>query len=147
MSTDRATIIANYRTRIAEGKRNKLNAQETQTLIDTFISDIKALDSTEAIKQRCEQEIALVEEGYPQLTLSSRMFATYRNAIAQNIQAGDIPLTDQNSYQQGDTREHAALEHLKYDQTTNERLRAGSIATNSARQDQLQPIAVDSYLS
>ena len=101
--------------------------------------------------------MALLEEGYPTQTIASRLLAPYRKAIREAIDAGRLPLSDATSHivrytkratgEQEQTQQHWALTHLKYDSATYARLRGQTIEHNNARQDDLQPVQVDSFLA
>lgn len=153
----RTDILARYHERIAQGTRTRLTQDEQATLVQTFISDLTQLDQAEAIAQRCRDELALLEEGYPTQTVASRLLPTYRRAIREAVEASTLPLTETTSHlvhytkqetgEEGQAQEHWALTHLKYDNATYARLRGQTIEQNNARQDDLQPIRVDAYLA
>ena len=128
----RSSILARYRQRIAQDARTKLTQVEQAALVDAFIRDLAQLDDAHAIEARCNEELALLEEGYPTQTIASRLLAPYRNAIREAVDAGVLPLTEATSHivrftrrtgEQGQTQEHWALTHLKYDPATYARLR------------------------
>ena len=154
--TDRAAILERYRERIATGARTRLTQTEQAALVEAFISDLAQLEQAAMIEQRCTEELAILEEGYPTQTIASKLIAPYRRAIRAAIDAGTLPLNDATSHivrytkratgEQQETQEHWALTHLKYDQATYARLRGQSIEQNNARQDDLQPVQVDRYL-
>ena len=151
----REEVVSNYRDRIQSGRRTKMTSDERQILIDCFIEYLKTINSKEAIQSLCEQEITLLEEGYPKSTIVSDILAQYRNAIAKVIHQNHIPLTPDNShhytYQKRDTGErveahsHYALTYLKYDSQTYQQLRNQTTEINNQRQDNLQPIHLSTY--
>ena len=153
----RTDILSLYRQRIHEGARTRLTQAEQTALIDAFIDDLAQLDTPDAIEARCQAELTLLEDGYPTQTVASKLLAPYRKAIRSAIDAGRLPLNDATSHivrytkratgEQQQTQEHWALTHLKYDRETYARLRDQSVGHNNARQDDLQPIKVDSYLA
>jgi hypothetical protein len=155
--TDRKAILSRYRERIRAGQRTRLTKGEQDDLVNAFITDLAKLDSPKAIEARCREELTLLEEGYSQQTVSSRMLAPYRKAMQAAVADGTLPLNDHTSHiarhtkrtsgEVVEVREHWGLTHLKYDMQTYERLRESSTATNNARQDALQPIQVDPYLA
>jgi hypothetical protein len=147
MNTDRASILTDYRARIAAGERTRLRSAESESLIAAFIGDLKELQDQESIQARCQEEIAMLEEGYPRVTIASRILAPYRRAIRAAVEAGTLPLTEDTSYPLDGGSEHAALVYLKYDREVYEELRQDTKSTNNARLDDLQPIVVDSYLA
>ena len=152
----REEVVSNYRDRIQSGKRTKMTSDERQILIDCFLKRLQTIDSKEAIQSLCEQEITLLEEGYPKSTIASDILAKYRNAITKAIEHNHIPLTPNNSYhytyQKRDTGEtvkahsHYALTYLKYDSQTYQQLRNQTTEINNQRQDNLQPIHLFTYV-
>lgn len=148
--------LINYRERITQGKRTKMTSDERQTLIYCFVERLKGLEDEAAIKQLCDDEISLLEEGYPQNTIACDLLAQYRKAIANAIQEGDLPLTSHNSHsytytkrhsgEEEQVHEHYALTYLKYDPHTYQELRNQTTSVNNQRQDQLQPVNLYTYL-
>ncbi len=60
---NRAQILMNYRQRIQRGERIKLTNAERAFLVQDFVQQLQSLDSPQAIRQLCHDEIALLEEG------------------------------------------------------------------------------------
>ena len=151
----RDEAVSNYRDRIQSGRRTKMTSDERQILIDWFQERLQTINSKDAIQSLCEQEITLLEEGYPKSTIASDILAKYRNAITKAIEHNHIPLTPNNShhytYQKQDTGEtveahsHYALTYLKYDSQTYQQLRNQTTEINNQRQDNLQPIHLSTY--
>ena len=154
-------IIHKFRDRIQAGERVKLRGSELEQLAECFVGELVELnqegnDDEQMIQALAQGEIALLEEGYPRQSVSGQYLSTYRKAIERAIAAGELPLTETNSYDkhwekrdgsdEGVSREHYALKHLKYDQTTYKRLREQSTAHNNQRQDDLQVVPLQRYL-
>ena len=157
----RDSIIHKFRNRIQAGERVKLRSAELEQLAECFAHELIELsqqgkDDEQTIQALAQGEIALLEEGYPRQSVSGQYLSTYRKAIEAAIASGEIPLTERNSYDkhwekrdgsdEGVDREHYALKHLKYDQTTYKRLREQSTAHNNQRQDDLQVVPLQRYL-
>lgn len=153
----REEIINSYRQRIQQGQRTKLTRDERENLALLLLDQLKQANSEDEIKSLCEKEIALLEEGYPQQTISSDILTLYRKVIRDAITVGDLPLTDSNSHiiqwtkrntgTSGVSQEHYALTHLKYDQSIYQRLRNQTTIANNERQDDLQPVPLERYLN
>ena len=79
----RDEIIANFRERIQTSKHTKLRKVELEELIEIFITRLQSLDDSESIKQLCEAEIALLEEGYKPPSVGKNYLPKYRKAITQ----------------------------------------------------------------
>ena len=154
-------IIQKFRNRIQAGERVKLRGSELQQLANCFVVELIELnrqgsDDENTVRALAQGEIALLEEGYSRQSVSGQYLSTYRKAIERAIASGELPLTEINSYDkhwekrdgsdEGVEREHYALKHLKYDQTTYKRLREQSTAHNNQRQDDLQVVPLQRYL-
>ena len=152
--TTREEIIDNFRDRISNNKRSKLTKQELEELIDIFITRIQSINDAELIQQLCEDEIALLEEGYPQATVAKNHLPKYRKAISSAIDENRIVLNSDNShsytyFKDGEehlTIEHCALTYLKYTQADYEKFAQATIANNNLKQDSLKPINKQLYL-
>lgn len=152
--TTREEIIALMRDRISNNKRTKLTKQELEELIDIFITRLQPLDDAESIKQLCENEIALLEEGYPQATVAKNHLPKYRKAIQRAIDENRIVLNNDNSHsytyfkdgEKHSTTEHWALTYLKYDRADYEKFAKATTANNNLKQDSLKPINKQLYL-
>ena len=128
----RDTIIERYRERIALGRRTKLFSGEFEALVADFIRRLAQAHSRDDIQQLCTAEIALLEEGYKQVTLASDYIPKYRKAIEQAIADGLIIPTQATAHdythQQRMTgiqeyrSEHWALIFFKYDREVYEEL-------------------------
>ena len=152
--TTREEIIALMRDRISHNKRTKLTKQELEELIDIFITRLQLLDDAQSIQQLCENEIALLEEGYPQATVAKNHLPKYRKAIQEAINEHKIVLSDNNSHsytyskdgEENLTTEHWALTYLKYSQADYKKFAKATTANNNLKQDSLKPINLELYL-
>ncbi|MFE4107999.1 protelomerase family protein [Almyronema epifaneia] len=157
----RSEIVDRFRQRIQAERRIRLSRDELGQLALHFLERLIQLqqqgqDSEAAIAALAAAEIALLEEGYPQQSISSQYLSTYRKLIGDAIASGQLLLTEQNSYLKpwqkldgsdaGLSREHYALKHLKYDLATYQTLRQSTTANNNKRQDNLQVIPLQRYL-
>jgi hypothetical protein len=152
----RDELVARYRSRIAEQRRNKLGTSERELLIHFFIDRLKSLDDPAAIEVLCSSEISLLEEGYQQSTIAFDYLPKYRKAIEQAISDGTIPLSENNCHryrrQQRVTGiaeecfEHYALTYLKYDENTYESLDSRNKLTNQSKQSALKAVNPQLYL-
>lgn len=140
----RPAILARYWDRITRKEKTKLTQNEQTDLIADFIADLQQLDTPEAIKHRCAQEMRLLEEGYPIATIASRLLAPYRKAIKDAIDAGTLPLNDRTGHIVRYTKRATGEE---YEPATYAALRGQTIEHNNARQDDLQPVQVEPYLA
>jgi hypothetical protein len=152
-STSRDQIVETFRQRIRSGKSHKLSFNARMALVDFFIDDLKSLTSNQAIQARCQAEIQLLEEGYPQRTLASDYIPVYRNAIADAVQQGDLPIppgSRPSSEVDGQTGsaepQHPALLFLKYDPETYNQLRSQTVKRNAERLDNLQVVPIYRFL-
>ncbi|WP_026736222.1 protelomerase family protein [Fischerella sp. PCC 9605] len=158
----RSSIVENYRKRIQAGERTRLTRCERETLtlilLDRLISlNQNGQDSLERIRELCDSEKALLEEGFPQSSINSVYLPNYTRVIKEAIANGRLHLNDQNSYPKkwtkrdgsdsGTTQTHYALEFLTYDTATQNQLRSLTTANNNQRQDNLQGIRVYEYLA
>ena len=152
----RDEIIARFRDRIAYKKRTKLTKDELGQLILHFIDQLQSINSAAKIRARCEAEIALLEEGYPQSTLASDYIPKYRKAIKSAIAEGKIPTNKRNSHHvahiqrvtgvEEERFEHYALTYFKYDKDVYESLDSRSADTNRTRQVSLRRVEPHQYL-
>lgn len=153
---NRSQILQAYRDRILQGKRNKLSLKERLALVEFLIEDLKQLTQEDDIRARCEEEIALLEEGYPRRTLANDYIPQYRKAIADALEAGILPLNEHTSHSYSYTQymtglqmersEHYALTFLKYDQDTYANLRQRSVERNAKRLDNLQVVPIEAFM-
>lgn len=158
----REEIVDRYRKRIAEGKRTKLTRVERDQLalllVETLIHLSEAgEDSKEVIQALCQEEIDLLEEGYPKQSINSHYLPVYTRLIREAIASEQLKLTDLNSYEKTWTKQdgsdegtewkHYALDFLVYDRQTQRHLRSTTTANNNQRQDHRQPVDVDAYLA
>ncbi len=156
MNNSRTDIITKFRTRIAEGKRNKLSKLELEDLIQSLIEQLQQASSPEEIHAICRAEIALLEEGYKKLTLASIYIPRYRTAIKNAIASNQLPLTTDTSheyeYQQRVTgkhesrSEHWALTYFKYTPEEYEQLDTRQAKVNRTRLLNLKTVQLDRYL-
>lgn len=152
----RQEILDAFYQRIASNSRMKLTKLEQNALIQFLVEDLKSLDDKEAIRQRCREELALLEAGYPQKTIAHSRLPAYRNAIREAIEAGELLMTEANSYrvEQEDlvtqetftAIEHYGLTFLKYEDEIYRASVKQTIENNNSKQDNLQPIEVDAFL-
>jgi hypothetical protein len=150
----RAEIVTNFRTRIAKGQRSKLSKLELEELIAIFITTLQLLSDASSIQQLCQDEIALLEEGYPPASVAKNYLPKYRRAIALAVEEQRIILNKNNShtytyFKDGAehlTTEHWALTYLKYDRTSYEQFAKSTISNNNSKQDSLQPVNLALYL-
>ncbi|MCM1982877.1 protelomerase family protein [Lyngbya confervoides] len=153
----RAEIINKYRIRIAQGSRTKLRKAELETLIDTFVDALATVNTPDKIRDLCQTEIALLEEGYAKITLASGYIPKYRAAIEEAIAQNRLPLTPENSHtyvhQQRvtgiqETRdEHWALTYFKYSPEEYEQLDKRQAQVNRKRLLNLKTVQLDRYLA
>ncbi len=150
----RDEIIANFRERIQQKARFKLKKIELEELIELFITRLQSLDDSESIKQLCEAEIALLEEGYKPPSVGKNYLPKYRKAIAIAIEEQRLELNNHNSHSytyfkdgaEHLTTEHWALTYLKYDRASYEQFAQSTIRNNNLKQDSLQPVNLSLYL-
>jgi Telomere resolvase len=152
----RSAIIQQYRQRIAQGDRSKLSKSELEALIVDFIGQLATLKSKSRIATLCRDEIALLEEGYPQPTVGKVYLPMYRKAIKKAIDDQQLPVTKNTSHQysyskrtgaSGSTIEHYALTFLKYDTATYGEFAAAAADRNNTKQDHLQPVELEAFLT
>ena len=152
--TTREEITSLFRDRIFNNKRSKLTKQELEELIDIFVTRLQSLDNAELIQQLCQDEIALLEEGYPQATVAKNHLPKYRKAIQRAIDENRIVLDGNNShsytyFKDGEehySTEHWALTYLKYTQADYEKFAKATTANNNLKQDSLKPVNKQLYL-
>lgn len=93
----RDEIIKNYQARIKESLRERLTGFEQECLLQAFIKDLKSLNTEAEIQARCQEEIALLEQGYSKETVAKTRLNRYRRAIQDAVDAGQLKLTKTNS--------------------------------------------------
>lgn len=150
----RLDVIERFRERIALGKRIRLYKEEFETLVAGFIQQLSLIEEPEAIRQLCQNEIALLEEGYPQLTLASDYIPRYRKAIEAAIATQQLPQSNhQYLHHQRVTglpqqrHEHWALTFFKYSQDQYEDLDRRQAKTNRKRLLNLRQVNPWRYLN
>ena len=157
----RPEIIEVFRKRIDQGQRTKLSRDERGILALILCDQLiqmahDGIDTPEAIRKLCLNEIRLLEEGYPQSSLNSNYLPEYTRIIKAAIADERLPLNEQNSYDQewikrdgsrsGVERRHYALDFLTYDLRTQRELRNVTTERNNIRQDNLAPVELDEYI-
>ena len=157
----RAEILDRFQVRIDQGDRTKLTREERDYLALMLVDRLVELnhqgkDDQAAIRELCEAEKLLLERGYPKGSISSAYLPTYTRLLKEAIAAGQLALTEQNSFlkpwtkrdgsDSGVTQTHYALGYLTYDGATQAQLRGETTARNNDRQDDLKPVRVDAYL-
>ena len=149
----RSQIIQRFQQQISDGKRHKLSRDDLNNLIDYFIQDLKSLTTEPAIRQRCQEEISLLEQGYSLTTLAGDYIPRYREAIATALETKEIPnvghtyeYTEVNTGKPNQRTEHYALTYLKYDRHTYTQIRKESVERNAERMDNLRTLPVDAFI-
>ncbi len=149
---DRDSIVQRFRHRIQNRQYTKLNKAERQALTvilsDRLIQMAAAgTDTLEAIQTLCQDEIALLEEGYPRKTLKSSYLPQYVQLLKAAIASGVLPLTELNSYQQEDnTRRHYALDFLSYTVPAPQHMAAPTIEIETPPTKTPVPVELEAYL-
>ena len=151
--SERLNIIEQYRQRVALGKHVRLYKAEFELLVKAFVERLQPLQKPEEIKKLCKDEISLLEEGYPQLTLASDYIPRYRRAISEAIATQKLaPSQHQYLHHQRLTSfpqerdEHWALTFFKYSQEEYEHLDRRQAKTNRKRLLNLQKVNPWRYL-
>ena len=157
----REEIIEKFRSRIKQGKRNKLNREERETLTLLFLDRLIEMnsqeqDTREQIEKLCLEEKNLLEEGFPKSSINSVYLPNYTRVLREAIAEDKLQLNEYNSYpkhwvkrdgsEQGTTQTHYALDFLTYDTATQNKLRAKTTVNNNKRQDSLKPIHLYAYI-
>lgn len=158
----RPQIVEAFRKRIREQRKKKLTREERETLTlilrDRLVQMAReGSDTPEAIRRLCKDEIALLEEGFPQASVNSYYLPGYTRVLKEAIETGQLPLTEQNSYEKawvkrndsavgGVERRHYAFDSLTYDASTQIALRGETTQRNNRRQDHQKPVDLDAYL-
>ena len=152
----REDIIDRFRTNIAQEKRSKISAAQFQQLVAYFIEDVADLRGEEAIKARCQAELALLEEGYPQASVAKTRIPQYRKAIATAITDGVLPMISGATYAtrgvqpdaltEYEITEHFAYTHIVYSHETYQAIADETTQKNNERQDSLHPLGLEAYL-
>ena len=152
----RETIIERFRERIALGRRTKLFSSEFEQLVTNCVQRLAQARSRNQIQNICRQEIALLEEGYPRLTLASDYIPKYRKAIEQAISDGMFRLnrntTHSFAHRQRVTgfvehrTEHWALTFFKYGRAVYEDLDPRSAQPDRSPSSGLPDVVLQDYL-
>ncbi|MCM1982880.1 protelomerase family protein [Lyngbya confervoides] len=150
-------VIDKYRYQIAQGSRTKLRKAELEILIDTFIEALATVHTPDKIRDLCQTESALLEEGYAKITLASGYIPKYRAAIEEAIAHKRILLTPKNSHAyvhhqrvtgiQETRDEHWALTYFKYSPEEYEQLDKRQAQVNRKRLLNLKTVPLDRYLA
>lgn len=151
----RAEIINQFRNRIKNGDRLRLSKEDLSRLIDAFVELLQEAKTEGEIRIRCETEIKLLEEGYPQPSVA-KYLTRYRKAIIAAIEDGTLKLTEDNSHRfihqqrvtgvREERLEHWALTYFKYTPEVYESIDRRSQRVNRDKQLNLRLVPVDSYL-
>lgn len=155
---NRAQILMNYRQRIQRGERIKLTNAERAFLVQDFVQQLQSLDSPQAIRQLCHDEIALLEEGYGAATNSTTNYLSkYRAAIAEAVEQGKLILTEntiarfvgrkQATGEKFEAINHLAWSLMRYDNSVYIANRRATNVGNNSRQDNPQPFVPDRFLN
>lgn len=157
----REEIVDRYRKRIIEEKRTKLTRIEREQLALLLVETLIHLsdageDSEDVIRSLCQEEIELLEEGYPQASISNSYLPIYTQLIKEAIASGQLKLTDLNSYEkpsssqdksnEGTEWQHYALDFLLYEKKPQRHDKEVSASDSDGTNDTHYPIDVESYL-
>lgn len=143
----RAELVARFRDRIATGSRTKLSKDERAELALHFVDRLGRCQTEEEAISLCRVEIALLEEGYPVASIANQYLPEWRKAIALALEEGRLPKQDLEPNEFGKMYEHWGLKHLLYPNEVHKTLKQGTTARNNAKQDDLQPIRVDRFIT
>lgn len=154
---NRQQILTEFEQNIQNNKSRKLTTEQRSFLVQDFITQLQALDDSEAIEQLCRAEIELLERGYGRGTNSTiNYLSKYRTAIAQATEQGNLPMTDKTSYQFNGHKQrtgepiqsinHIAFDLMRYDNSVYLANRKATNVGNNERQDNPQPFDPDQYL-
>ncbi|MBE9183137.1 hypothetical protein IQ268_31900 [Oculatella sp. LEGE 06141] len=151
---NREAILQRYHDRIAAGARTRLTGDEVSALVNSFIVRLKSLDNRAEIDQLCADEIALLEQGYPQATVAKNYIPKYRKAILAATEDGNLPLTKNTLLDYDYTKRNGEVVHfhghyaytvMKYtDEYTN--IAQEDNTRNNQKQDNLKPVNLERYL-
>ena len=154
--TPRSNIVDAYRQRIAEGSRYKLSRDDFEALVQHFIADIASLRGEAVIRDRCLQEIALLEEGYSPSSVAKNRLGYYRNAIQEAVSEGTLPMVEgetcASQVQHPDAHTeytftaHYAHVYMVYSDALYREFNAKTARKNNLHQDALKPVALKPYL-
>ena len=154
--TPRSNIVDAYRQRIAEGSRYKLSRDDFEALVQHFIADIASLRGEKVIRDRCLQEIALLEEGYSQSSVAKNRLGYYRQAIQEAVSEGTLPMVEgetcASQVQHPDAHTeytftaHYAHVYMVYSDELYREFNAKTARKNNQHQDALKPVALKPYL-
>lgn len=141
----REEVVDRYRKRIIEGSRTKLTRIEREQLAFLLLETLIHLseageDSKDVIRSLCQEEIDLLEEGYPQTSIHTSYLPIYVRLIKDAIASGQLKLTDLNSY------EKASSSHIKSGQGTEwVHYALDFLAYNNDQQRHSQAISPEKY--
>lgn len=154
---DRPTILERYRDRIETNQRTKLTGDELKALVNSFIEQLKTLTTADEIQALCTAEMALLEEGYSEATVSKQYVPPYRKAIVAAAESGVLPMaeltsrrytyTKAKSGETGEAHDHRALDFFKYSNEKYQQFAQASAERNNAKQDELQPIDPNKFVA
>ena len=154
--TPRSNIVDGYRQRIAEGSRYKLSRDDFEALVQHFIADIASLQGEAVIRDRCLQEIALLEEGYSPSSVAKNRLGYYRHAIQEAVSEGTLPMIEgetcasQTQHPDAHTEytftAHYAHVYMVYSDALYREFNAKTARKNNLHQDALKPVALKPYL-
>jgi hypothetical protein len=123
----RAEVIQAFRDRIQYCGRFRLTTDDLEILIDGFVEGLRGAKSKKPIQAACENEIRLLEEGYPQASVA-KYLSCYRKAITLAVDDGVLKMTKATSHHyvhqqrvtgiEEERHEHWAMTYLKYSQET-----------------------------
>lgn len=143
----RGELVARFRDRIALGERTKLSQQERDELVLHFVARLAQCNNEEEAIALCKAEIALLEEGYPVGSIANQYLPQWRKAISLAIGEGRLPKQNLEPNEFGKVYEHWGLKHLLYPNEVHKSLKEKSTAANNQKQDDLQPIRANRFIT
>lgn len=147
---ERKAVISNFRLRINVKSKRLLHEKEGELdiLVRGFIELLKGAKTTAEIQDLCDQEIALLEEGYPPNTVSRTKLGQYRKAVQAAYEEGAFGDSSGVAVTKDDmkkgaivtSRRHRAYDMLKYPPEFYVKQRQDSAGINNLQQDNKRPI-------
>ncbi len=143
----REELVNRFRDRIAHGERTKLTRQERSELALHFVDRLAQCDTEEEAIALCNDEIELLEEGYPVGSIANQYLPEWRKAISLALEEGRLRKQNLEPNEFGKVYQHWGLKYLLYPNEVHKALKEKTTAANNQKQDDLQPIRANRVIA
>lgn len=142
----REELVERFRLRIQQGDRTRLRKAERAELALHFVDRLQRCQSEEEASALCQEEIALLEEGYPVVSVANQYLPEWRKVIERAVEEGRLPQQNLEPNEFGKQYSHWGLKYLLYPNTVQRALKEKTTIANNQKQDDLKPIRADRFI-